>query len=119
MCDAMMGVLAGVVLAAFGLMCWQATKALLNGEYGQAAGVAALTGLVALVATFPLVAGLLVLLALCVVGFMLLVGAGSNAYRHGSFFGGYCCFELAGDVLKLAGLVLLALLQAVGDASKG
>jgi hypothetical protein len=117
MCDAVMGVLVGVVLMALSQMAFMVVKSLWNGEYRQAAGVAALTGVTVLVATFPVVAGLLVLLALCVGGFLLLVSAGSNAYRQGSFFGGYCCFELAGDVLKLGVMVLVTLLQAVSDAS--
>lgn len=118
MCDAMVGVLAGVVLMAYVLLGWQACKTLWAREYGRGAVVLSLMVLPALVATYPAVLGLLVLLALCVGGFLLLVKEGSEGFQRGGFFGcwqGWACFDLAGDCLKLAALVLLALVQAVTD----
>lgn len=115
MCDATMGVLAGVVLMALALLLWQAVKAAWAGEVWQVAGVVACTVATALVVAYPLVMGLLLLVGLCVGAFVVLVGAGSDSYRSGSFWGGYCCFELAGEVLKVLGLVLTALVQSMSD----
>lgn len=119
MCDAVVGVLAGVALMAWVLMGWHAGKALWERKYLQGAGVLSLMGLLVAAAAYPVVAGLVLLLALCVAGFFALLVAGDQNYRHGNWFVGWCLFDTAGEVLKLAGLVLLALVQAVSDTSKG
>ena len=116
MCDAMVGVLAGVVLMALVLMGWQAAKALWAGEWGQVVAVVGLMVVPFLVVAYPVVFGLLLLLVLCMGGFLFFV---DRASRETSFFGTWMCFDLAGDCLKAAGFVLVALVQAVVDSKKG
>lgn len=69
--------------------------------------------------TFLTVFGLTFLLMLCVVGFVALCYAACDSSRHGNLLAAWACWDLAAEVLKVAGLVLFALVQAVGDASKG
>lgn len=59
------------------------------------------------------VCGLVLMLVLVVVSFLALAGCGSEAYSRGDFFGGMCLMNAAGEVLKLAGLVLVALLETL------
>jgi hypothetical protein len=119
MTDAVMGVLLGVALMAYLLMGWHTAKALWEGKYLQATGVLGLMGMLVLGAWSPVVVGLVLLLALCVGLFFLFLVAGDREYRNGNWFVGWCCFDAAGDVLKVCGVVLVALLQAVADSSKG
>ena len=114
--DATMGVLAGVVLMAAALMVFQAVKAVVKDDYPQFAGVVACMVVTILVVAYPVVMGLLLLAALCVGAFLLLVTAGSDAYRSGSFFAGWCCYDMAGELIKLFCLVVVALVQAICDA---